>query len=297
MLAALCLLTATAEAGPVCAVDGTGREVCLEAPARRVVALYGAFNEILVEMGLGGRIVARTKADGDLPAVADLPSIGTHMRPNEEMIVGLGPDLVLQMSGRKEASQAVEALRARGVAVAEFAPGGFAELFAAVRAIGALTGEPAAAAALTERMRARLDAVAQRLRAATDRPRVFFEIRAQSLLAAGPGGIVDEVIGLAGGENAVRDGRRIVRLGEEAVYGLDPDVYVVQRGPMNPDPAPPAGRPLYSRLRAVLRGRVLTVDEQLFSRPGPRSVLAVEQLAAFLHPECFPATDNNKEER
>jgi len=35
----------------------------------------------------------------------------------------------------------------------------------------------------------------------------------------------------------------------------------------------------------VEEGQVLFVDEHIFSRPGPRSVEAVEKLAAFLHPD------------
>jgi len=268
--------------------------VRLAAPARRIIALYGAFNEILVEMGLTGRIVARTMADGDIPDVAGLPSIGTHMRPNQEMIVGLNPDLVLQMAGRKGASEPVEALRRRGIPVAEFDPHGFAELFAAIEAVGALTGEPRAAQVLVERMRARLDALAVRLAGLDSRPRVFFEVRSPSLLAAGAGGIVDEVIRLAGGVNAVTEDRRIVRLGEEALYGLDPDVYIVQRGPMNAAPQPLAERPLYAPLRAVRQGRVLEVDERLFSRPGPRSVEAVEVLARFLYPDRMNNLQENE---
>lgn len=257
----------------------------LEAPARRIVALYGAFNEILVEMGLGGRIVARTVADEDLPEVAALPAIGTHMRPNLEMVLGVKPDLVLQMSARAGASEPVEALRRHGVPVAEFNPGSFAELFATIQAVGTLTGEPEAAGALVARMRARLEGVARCLDGAGARPKVFFEVRAQPLLAAGAGGIVDDVIRRAGGANAVSEAQRLVRLGEEALYGLDPDVYVVQRGPMNEAPQPLDRRPLLAALRAVRQGRVLEVDERLFSRPGPRSALAVEALARFLYPE------------
>lgn len=279
------MLAAAPAGAEVAVVDGLGNTVRLEAPARRIVALYGAFNEILVEMGLGGRIVARTVADADLPAVAALPSIGTHMRPNLEMVLGLGPDLVVQMSARAGASEPVEALRRHGIPVAEFNPGSFAELFAAIEAVGALTGEPGAAGALIARMRARLEGVARCLDGAEPRPKVFFEVRAQTLLAAGAGGIVDDVIRHAGGVNAVAEAKRLVHLGEEALYGLDPDVYVVQRGPMNEAPLPVGQRPLLARLRAVGQGRVLEVDERLFSRPGPRSVLAVEALARFLYPE------------
>jgi iron complex transport system substrate-binding protein len=56
---------------------------------------------------------------------------------------------------------------------------------------------------------------------------------------------------------------------------------------MNRYPSPPGKRPHFGVLEAVRKGRVLKVDEQVFSRPGPRSVDAVETLAAYLHPERF----------
>jgi len=43
-------------------------------------------------------------------------------------------------------------------------------------------------------------------------------------------------------------------------------------------------------LKAVRTGRVLEVDEKLYSRPGPRIVQAVEELAKFLHPEVMRDT-------
>ncbi|MCX5891814.1 MAG: hypothetical protein NTW80_02390 [Deltaproteobacteria bacterium] len=56
---------------------------------------------------------------------------------------------------------------------------------------------------------------------------------------------------------------------------------------MNRSPEDIYARPYFQELRAVQAKRVLVVDEGLFSRPGPRSAEAVEQLARFLHPEAF----------
>ena len=64
----------------------------------------------------------------------------------------------------------------------------------------------------------------------------------------------------------------------------NPDIYLVQKGPMNRNQGDPKNRSNFQVLRAVRNGRVMFVDEYLFSRPGPRSVDAAEQLAAFLHP-------------
>jgi iron complex transport system substrate-binding protein len=67
----------------------------------------------------------------------------------------------------------------------------------------------------------------------------------------------------------------------------DPDVYIVQKGPMNRNPSLPSERTHFDRLKAIREERVLFVDELIFSRPGPRCVDGVELLAAKLYPERF----------
>ena len=273
------LVPGRADAGPQYFTDDSGYRLELAAPARRIVALYGAFNDILLDMGLGDRLAARTLAD-TRTELEHLPAIGTHMRPNSELIAALQPDLVLQFEGRREAENQVARLRALGLPVVVFRGSGFPDLFRIIESLGLLTGEEKAAADLVEGLRSRLDAVA-RSREGAPRPRVFFEIRSPNLLAAGTDSMASAIIEAAGGENAVTVPDRVARLNEEEVIRLDPDVYLIQRGPMNPDPVPPAQRSHYRSLKAVREDRILEVDESLFSRPAPGAVLAVEQLAAF----------------
>ena len=47
-----------------------------------------------------------------------------------------------------------------------------------------------------------------------------------------------------------------------------------------------ASRPEYAGLPCVRDGRSFVVDEALYSRPGPRSVTAVEELARLLSPNA-----------
>jgi iron complex transport system substrate-binding protein len=56
---------------------------------------------------------------------------------------------------------------------------------------------------------------------------------------------------------------------------------------MNRSPEDIYGRPYFQELKAVKARRVLVVSESLYSRPGPRSAEAVEELARFLHPEAW----------
>ena len=271
-------------ANAVTITDDFGTVITLDKPARRIIGLYGAFNEILANMGLTDRIIARTRADTFSPAITAKPSIGTHMRPNVEMVVGLKPDLVLQMAGRKGISEPLNAIEGHGIPTGLFRVRTMDELYALITRLGVITGEEDRANELVRSMRQRIAAVQLRLGPDPVRPEVFFEVRYPNLLAAGQGSIVSDIIDLAGGTNCVALDKKLVRLSEEELVGLNPDVYLVQKGPMNPNPVPVEQRSHFRTIRAVGAGRVLEVDEHLFSRPGPESVTAVEMLAEYLHP-------------
>jgi iron complex transport system substrate-binding protein len=279
------LMSAPAALAAVSCRDSTGREIRLQEPATRIVPLYGAFGELLAAMGQGGRLAARTEADAAVPALAHLPSVGTHMRPNPELVAGLRPDLALMLRGRREAGQQGEYLQQLGIPVASFSMDSFEDLFAALRCLGQLTDARSEAAQLESALRARLAAVARQVEG-KERPCVFFEARYPNLLGAGRASIVSDIIAHAGGRNVVELDVRLARLNEEELLRLNPDVYLVQRGPMNTADLPPGQRPHFAPLKAVREDRVLVVDERLFSRPGPASVDAVEQLASYLHQGC-----------
>ncbi|MFH1136548.1 MAG: ABC transporter substrate-binding protein [Pseudomonadota bacterium] len=280
--------------GAVEITDDRGRTVRLERPARRIIALYGAFNEILDALGLADRIAARTSADRLPPSIVEKPVIGTHMRPNYELVLGQRPDLVLQMAGRDEASQAVEVLEKYGVPTALFRVDSFDDLFALIKRLGVLTNVPDRADGLIAKMKARLDRVGALILEPT-RPTVFFEVRYPNLLGAGGGSMVDEIIRAAGGKNVLVGPKKFFRLGEEELLRLDPDFYLIQQGPMNPNPIPLDQRSHFLTLNAVENGRVLMVDEQKYSRPGPRNLEAVEELAAWLHPEAATRIEHGRE--
>jgi iron complex transport system substrate-binding protein len=265
--------------------DDLGQVISLQEPARRIISLYGAYSEILFAMGLEDLLVARTRADFFPPAILSKPSVGTHLRPNMELVLGLKPDLILQTSGRKYGHEVIRQIADKGLAVASFRPTTFEELFSVIHRLGTLTDHEEAADRLVKQLRGRLQQLSRRLTVTEHRPTVFFEVRYPNLLGAGQQSIVNDVILKAGGINCLPNRKKLVRINIETLVGYNPEVYVVQKGPMNRNPAEPKSRPNFRVLKAVEEERVLFVDEHIFSRPGPRSVEAVEKLAAFLHPD------------
>ena len=278
-------LSAAGPARAGCVEDDTGARVCVEKTRPRVISLYGAFTELLWEIGGGDLLVARTRNDRSIPEVRELPSVGTGLKPNVEHVMALRPDLVVARAGRA-ARRAVESLRSRGLHVAAFDPRGLDDLYRTVERLGVLAGREAEARALVERLRERMGAL-RRLTAAARPVRVVYEVRSQPLTVAGQDSLMTEIIEAAGGVNAVPVRKKILMLDVEALLRMDPEAYIVQEGPMNRNPMPPSERPHLGALRAVRDGRVLVVDEARFARPGPHVAEAAESLARFLHPELF----------
>jgi iron complex transport system substrate-binding protein len=286
LLAWIALVTPTAvSAAEVRVTDDLGQVIALKEPAQRIISLYGAYSEILFAIGAGDKLVARTRADRFPPSILDKPSVGTHLRPNMELVLGLQPDLIIHAIGRKHGHEVIRQIQQKGFTVAVFQPRNFAELFSVIDRLGILTGEEANAQGLVNGQSSRLRQIDLRLAKSKNRPKVFFEVRYPNLLGAGQGSIINDVILKAGGLNCLPNEKKLVRINIETLIDYDPDVYVVQKGPMNRNPGSPESRPNFQVLKAVQQGRVFFVDEYVFSRPGPRSVEAVEKLAAYLHPE------------
>lgn len=274
----LCLGAVALQAAELSITDDRGEMVRLAAPPERIISLMGGLTEILAALGVADRLVGRIQGD---QTVRGVPTVGTHLQPNVEMILALKPDLVVQ-GGVAKGLPALARLTAEGVPVALFDPRDFAGVFATIRRLGTLTGREAAAEVLVAELEARLAKVAQAV-AGKPRPTVFFEVRYPNLLGAGRGSLVHDIITRAGGENVLTHPQKLVPFSLEALLRLNPEVYLIQQGPMNKSPQDIYSRPNFQELKAVKERRVLVVDQEMFSRPGPRAVEAVELLARYLH--------------
>ena len=102
---------APAEDTSVTVTDMTGREITLDAPAERVVALTASDCEILYALGAGDLLVGRGEYC-DYPAeVLDVPSVQSGYDTNIEQIIALEPQVLL-MSTMAQTEEQVQQLEA-----------------------------------------------------------------------------------------------------------------------------------------------------------------------------------------
>jgi len=92
----------------------------------------------------------------------------------------------------------------------------------------------------------------------------------------------------AGGHNIAADLDSYPQMSLEQIIAADPTFIILGDatwGGVTPEMV--ASRPGWENLSAVKNGKVVPFDDNLVSRPGPRLVDGLEQLAKLLHPESF----------
>ena len=283
--------SASTLSGKMTFTDGLGREVKLDSPAQRVVSLAPSNTEILFALGVGPQVVGRDELS-DYPQEAKaIASVGGSMGDfSEEAILALKPDLVL--ASELNSPDLVASLEKLGLTVYSLSnPKTFEGLYKNLEIVAQLTGHEKEAAELNKSLKARVTAVDEKVKPLSSRPVVFFELDATDPLApwtAGPGTFVDQLIARAGGinigsqlkgdwaqissENLVVANPQIILLGD-ALYGITVESV--------------KARPGWDVISAVKNNAIHPFNPDLATRPGPRLVDALEQMAKLLHPELY----------
>jgi iron complex transport system substrate-binding protein len=272
----------TAAVFPVTVTDDAKRSVTVKARPERIVSLAPANTEILAALGLMNEVVGVTTYD-DYPAeVKDIAKVGDFVKPNFEAVAAAKPDLVLVTTGVQAAT--ISKLEALGATVIAIDPQTLAGVYRGIETVGAATGATGQADEVVGEMQYQVEEIAARIGSATPVP-CFIEIGWNPLFTAGRGTLMDDLMTAAGGANVVT-GKGYVGYSAEQLVKDDPAVYLATSSSL-PDPGQVAKRPGYAKLRAVKSGRVVVLEDDLVSRPGPRIVDGLEQMARALHPEAF----------
>ena len=267
---------------PVTVTDDASRSVTLATQPRRIVSLAPADTEILYSLGLLDRVVGVTTYD-DYPAqVRSLPKMGDFQTPNLEAVAAARPDLVLVTGGVQ--ADVIAKLEALGAKVLVVDPRDVDGVMRSIGVVARCTGTRAQGARVVARMRADLAAISRRLVGSTP-VRAFVEIGWDPLYTAGRDTLLDDLLVRAGGVNVAK-GSGYVGYSVERLVRDQPAVYLGTKSSIG-DPLGRKDRPGYDALRAVQSGSVHTLDDDLVSRPGPRVVQGVLEIAKALHPALF----------
>ncbi|WP_458525097.1 cobalamin-binding protein [Onishia taeanensis] len=270
----------TQAAGGVCETDDAGREVCLDAPAQRIVALSPGVTELLYAAGAGERVVGVVSFSDYPPAAQAHPQVGSYDRLDLEALLSLGPDLVVAWAGGNPQEQ-VDRLSRLGLPVYFSDVDDFAGIAESLERFGALAGSPDTAAAAATSLREEVAALRARYAHAAPVP-VFYQIWEQPLMTINGEHWISRSLALCGGVNLFADASALVpRIGIEAVLARDPEA-IITGGMGEPNSTWLEAWRDYPRVTAVRRDNLFFIDPDLVQRAAPRLVEGTRRLCEHL---------------
>ena len=268
------------------------RNAATSAP-QRIISLVPATTEMLFGMGAGSRLIGVGSYDRFPPEVERLPRLGGLLDPNIEQLIALRPDLVIVYDTQTDLRQRLE--RAN-IPMWGYRLTVLPDVTTTVRALGERVGLSTQAGTLANNIDAQLRAVQARVAGRT-RPRTLLLFGREpgslrGINASGGYGFLHDLVELAGGSDVLSDLKQAaVPMSSEMVLARAPDVIIeLHYGEPRPAARLEAERRVWSVLPsvpAVRNNRVSLLTGNEFVVPGPRVVLAAEQLARALHPEAY----------
>ena len=270
--------------------DDLGRPVVLNGTAQRIISMAPSITEILYAVGAGGQVVGRDQFS-DYPAeAANITNIGsTYEALNTELIVSLKPDLIL--AAEINTPEQVKTLEDLGLTVYYLKnPTTIEGMYGDMELVAQLTGHESEAASAVEALKARVAAVDEKIMPLNSRFSVFYEMDGTDPakpFTAGKGTFITLLIERAGGYNIASAIDGYPQLSLEQVVAADPAFILLGDAKFGTTPESIAQRPGWANLSAVKNKQVLPFNDDLLSRPGPRMVDGLEELAKLLRPELF----------
>ena len=282
---------ATELSSAIVLTDGLGRPVTLDSPAQRVISLAPSNTEILYAVGAGSQLVGRDELSDYPEAAKAVESVGGSMGDfSTEAIVALKPDLVL--ASELNAPELVKTLEDLGITVYDLPnPKSFEALYENLATVGQLTGHDGEAKTLVLSLQTRVATVDKKIAPISARPVVFYELDGTDPLkpwTSGPGNFVDLLITRAGGINAgatLKD--EWAQISSEELVVANPSIILLGDALYGVTVESVAARPGWDAISAVKNNAIHPFNPDLATRPGPRLVDALEEMAKLLHPGLF----------
>lgn len=266
-----------------------------QAVAKRIVCAGGAMTEIVFALGHGDEVVAvDTTSWFPYERVSKLPKIGYLRMLAAEGLLSTQPDLILadHDAGPPDVMLQLQSMK---INLHQFPDKSTAETVGAkINFVGESLGEADKAHEIAVAYESDLQTLHSAVGKLSAKPSVLFLLNAASngLRGAGAGTGADDIIRLAGGNNAFGDVKGYQSVSPESVLTADPAFILLMKetldemGGIEQVKALPA----LAHLKAVAEGRIIAMHGSYLLGFGPRTAHAAWELAKQLHPqETLPA--------
>lgn len=269
------------------ATDQLGRIVNVPGNPQRVIAFAPSITEIIFSLEQEHRLKGVTTYSDYPEQAKTLPRVGSYVHLDLEKIVSLRPDLCFATKDGNPKS-IITRLDKFNIPVYTVDPRDLHSVMETVSEIGKLLNANQQAKEIIKTMRFRIKTISDQIQNTDHKPKVFFQIGISPIVSAGNDTFIHELIVMAGGDNLAQSEKSYPKYSKEQIFALKPEVFILSSmiNTENVDRLK-SQWDNYSQIPAIKNNRLYYVDSNIFHRPTPRAVDALELLAKLIHPEIF----------
>lgn len=252
----------------------------------KIVSLNGTVSEVLVELGLEKNIVGVDVASTYPASLAEKPRVGHSRQIAAEGVLALAPDIVIATSHDVN-PEVAEQIRNAGVRIylfdQDYSIEGTKRL---IKSLADSLGRNQEAEATLMRLERDLQQ-AKSAAQDTSKPKVLF-IYARgtgTMMVAGKDTQVDQMISLAGGENAIKDFSDFKPLTAESLVAANPDVILMFDSGLSSLGGVDQLLEVQGvkQTKAGKNKKIVEMDGQLLTGFSPRLGKAIQELSSKIH--------------
>ena len=249
---------------------------------KSIVALSPSAAEILFTIGAGDQVSAVSEFTDFPPEAAAKPVVGGFdgKTLSIETIMSFKPDLVYITEGMH--NFLIATLEANGIAYYVSKGDSIASVEKEILEVGKITGHEKEAAKVVDGMERKLKKASGAIAKQGNAVKVYWEVWNAPYMSAGAASFINDVIKAAGGENIFADlPDAYPMVSEESIISRQPAVILIPAS--TGQAASSVGlRNGWADIPAVKGGRVFVVDDNVYTRPGPRVADVVLELSELL---------------
>lgn len=245
---------------------------------QRIISGMPSITEMLFALGLDDQIVGVTTNCNYPPAARKKEKVGGFFL-NLEKVVSLRPDLIVMLESAQDSD--IERLVEYGLPVYTVDPDSVVEVVETIEELGLLTGKEGEAEWVAQQMVKRIQAVEEKVYG-LPRKRVLVIVGYQPLVVVGRDNFINDILNYAGAWNVASEAKAAYpQYSFERLLLEDPDYIIIPEGLVKREEISKDSR--WRALSAVQNDRILFINDDILSRPGPRVVKAIEEIAEFIH--------------
>ena len=249
---------------------------------KSIVALSPSAAEILFTIGAGDQVSAVSEFTDFPPEAKSKPIVGGFdgKTLSLETIMSFKPDLVYLTEGMH--NFLIATLESNGIAYYISKGDSIASVETEILEVGKITGHEKEAAKVVDGMEKKLKKAAGSGSHSSTAAKVYWEVWNAPYMSAGASSFINDVIKAAGGENIFADlPDAYPMVSEESIISRQPSVILIPAS-SGVEASSVILRNGWSEIPALKAGRVFVVDDNLYTRPGPRVADVVIELAGLL---------------